>query len=269
MITRQVPVVLSLTTVISLPSLVTPGGGDRLLRPPSAAACAAPNVISHRGDQDGGTENTLGALRAALAAGSGQVELDIHFTKDHHAVLMHDATVDRTTNGTGRISDMTLARFRALRTPDGQHPPTLGGALALVADAGAQVLVELKQVPDALDLRSLRRDYQLLDAYRWAGLMSFSTAALNAVRSIPAVKGLLSESAPSTSAAERWSFVGVRYDNLTRSRVRAYLNAGVPVYAWTPNDRGAWRRLATYGVSRVVTDRTPAYLAWARGTCGA
>ncbi len=233
----------------------------------ASASCSAPGVVSHRGYRSAGPENTIRAFEGALDAGSDEVELDVHFTKDHHPVLMHDATVDRTTTGTGRVADMTLARFRTLRTADGQRPATLAAALEVIRDRGGHVLVELKQVPDARDLRSLRDQYRRLNAYRWASLMSFSVSALRAVRSIPAPKGLLSDSAPRPSRVRNFAFVAIRYDSLTRARVREYLHDGVDVYAWTPNDRGAWRRLAAYGVNGVVTDRTPAYLAWARTAC--
>ncbi|MEW9532441.1 glycerophosphodiester phosphodiesterase [Microbispora sp. NPDC049125] len=253
---------------VSLPTLALIGGGGGLAPSSEVKACSAPGVVAHRGDRSGGTENTAGAFQAALDAGADQVELDVHFTKDHQPVLMHDATVDRTTTGTGAVSGMTLSRFRALRTTDGGRPPTLAGVLDLVREAGARVLVELKQVPDAGDLESLRRTYRSRDAYGWASMMSFSPQALRAVRSIPASQGLLSTSAPPVSAARRYDFVGVRHDALSRARVRAYRDAGVAVYAWTPNDPASWRRLAGYGVNRVVTDRPYAYLAWAGATCG-
>jgi glycerophosphoryl diester phosphodiesterase len=97
--------------------------------------------------------------------------------------------------------------------------------------------------------------------------MSFSPAAMNAVRSIPASKGLLSTAAPPASTAGRYAFVSVRYDHLTSSRVRAYHAAGADVYAWTPNSSVAWRRLTAYGVDRVVTDLAPDYLDWAEDAC--
>ena len=182
-------------------------------------------------------------------------------------MLMHDARVDRTTTGTGRVSDMTLARFRELRTTDAQRPPTLSAALELVRGRAEEVLVELKEVPDAQDLRSLKRDYRRFDAYTWASLMSFSRPALEAVASIPARKGLLATTAPPLTLAGKFAFVVVRYDNLTEALTREYLDHGVAVYAWTPNDRSAWERLAGYGVDRVITNETSAYLAWARERC--
>ncbi|MFF4771946.1 glycerophosphodiester phosphodiesterase [Microtetraspora fusca] len=253
----------ALGTALLLITIFDPRPGRTQLA--TTSSCPAPKVVSHRGY--GGDENTLSAFAHALDEGSGRVELDVHFTRDHHPVVMHDATVDRTTNGSGRVADMTLARFRALRTAGGERPPTLADALRLVRDRGGRVLVELKQVPDARDLRELREIYTALDARRWASLMSFSAAALRAVRTIPAAHGLLSSTAPSPSATEGLSFVGVRYDRLTRARVREYQAAGLSVYAWTADDRDAWRRLAGYGVNGVVTDRTPAYLAWARSAC--
>ncbi|WP_170316952.1 glycerophosphodiester phosphodiesterase [Acrocarpospora corrugata] len=232
------------------------------------ATCTVPGLISHRGYPAAtGTENTLPAFQRALEAGSDRVELDVRFTKDHRPVLMHDATVNRTTTATGRVADMTLAQFRALRTADGRHPPTLGQALRLLRGKTEETLVELKQVPDAADRRSLQDLYRRLSASTWASLTSFSPSALRAVRSIPARKGLLSVSAPRVALAKEFSFVAVRYDNLSRARVREYRAADATIYAWTPNNPSAWQRLGDYGVHRIVTDQTPAYLAWAAQGC--
>jgi glycerophosphoryl diester phosphodiesterase len=240
-----------------------------ITRMPAAAAakCSAPSILSHRGYRSAGLENTLAAFDRALKAGSARVEFDVRFTKDHHPVLMHDATVDRTTTGTGQVAAMTLARFRALRTSDGQRPPTLDQALALLRGRAREALVELKQIPDSADLRALHDTYRRQSAFQWANLTSFSSAALRAVDSIPARKGLLTRSAPSAALAGRYAFVAVRYDQLTRARVRAYRNAGADVYARTANNRDAWRRLADYGVTHILTDQSSAYLAWARQIC--
>lgn len=85
-------------------------------------------------------------------------------------MLMHDATVDRTTTGSGRVEAMTLTRFRALRTGDGQPPPTLDQALALLRGRVGEVLVELKQIPDTADVRALRTTYRRQGAFPWANL---------------------------------------------------------------------------------------------------
>ena len=71
-------------------------------------------VIAHRGYSKVAPENTLAAFRAALAADADIIELDVHMTRDDHLVVMHDGSVERTTNGEGDIADFTLAEIKAL-----------------------------------------------------------------------------------------------------------------------------------------------------------
>lgn len=71
-------------------------------------------VISHRGEHLAHPENTLPAFQAAIAAGADFFELDVRTTADGRLVLMHDSTVNRTTNGTGAVHDMTFDQIRAL-----------------------------------------------------------------------------------------------------------------------------------------------------------
>jgi len=89
-------------------------------------------------------ENSLAALRAALAAGLDVVEIDLRTTADGAIVLMHDAGVERTTNGAGRVSAMTLARLKALDLGSGEPVPTLGEALDLIAASRTRLLLDLK-----------------------------------------------------------------------------------------------------------------------------
>src|SRR5579872_2900060 len=69
---------------------------------------------AHQGGAREGPSSTLWAMERALAAGADAIELDVHATADGHLVVCHDATVDRTTNGTGAIASLTLAEVRAL-----------------------------------------------------------------------------------------------------------------------------------------------------------
>lgn len=73
-----------------------------------------PRVIGHRGSAGTAPENTMISFELAAAIGVDVLELDIHFTRDKHVVVCHDPTVDRTTNGSGRIKDMTLAELQQL-----------------------------------------------------------------------------------------------------------------------------------------------------------
>jgi glycerophosphoryl diester phosphodiesterase len=98
-------------------------------------------VISHRGDWRNWPENSLDAFDSAIKMGVDIIELDVHMTKDSVLVVCHDLTVDRTTNGKGKICDLTLAQIKQLRlkkghgvTTDDTHMPTLEEALRLCKD---------------------------------------------------------------------------------------------------------------------------------------
>lgn len=109
----------------------------------AAAALAAPPVSTrasaHRGDSKTAPENTLPAIESAVRKGAHQIEFDVKFTSDRHLILMHDATVNRTTNGQGRVADLTFSQIRALDAGSwfspqfaGLRVPTFGEALAAI-----------------------------------------------------------------------------------------------------------------------------------------
>ncbi len=75
-----------------------------------------PFIVAHRGAQTREPENTLPAFALAVEQGADALETDLRFTRDHEIVLIHDATIERTTNGRGRISEMTLAELQTFRT---------------------------------------------------------------------------------------------------------------------------------------------------------
>lgn len=81
-------------------------------------------VVMHRADWRNYPENSLPAIEGSIALGVEMAEIDLQRTKDGHLVLMHDATVDRTTTGTGKVADLTLAEIRVLTLRDGLGSPT-------------------------------------------------------------------------------------------------------------------------------------------------
>ncbi|MBQ9773478.1 MAG: hypothetical protein IJW30_02335 [Clostridia bacterium] len=113
-------------------------------------------VAAHRGWSTQYPENTMEAFRAALELGVDQIETDVRVTRDGELVLIHDTTVDRTTNGTGRVIDMTLAELQCLSASNGKGEafaacriPTLIELMELVKDHPTITLdLELKEYPD-------------------------------------------------------------------------------------------------------------------------
>lgn len=112
-------------------------------------------VISHRGEHLSHVENTLPAFQAAMDAGADYFELDVRTTADGHLVLMHDSTVNRTTNGKGKVHDMTFAQIRALDA-QGNQVPTLEEALAL-AHGKIGVYVDCKDIAPAALVEALEK----------------------------------------------------------------------------------------------------------------
>lgn len=113
-------------------------------------------VAGHRGLSARYPENTMPSFRAALEAGLDMIELDVHRTKDGQLIVMHDHTVDRTTDGTGPIAEKTLEEIKALDAGGwfsgefrGERVPTLREFMELVKDAPKDFLIdfELKEYP--------------------------------------------------------------------------------------------------------------------------
>lgn len=119
-------------------------------------------VIAHRGGRALAPENTLAAFRKAIALGADYVEVDVRATRDGHLVLMHDASVDRTTNGHGAVRDLDLAAIRALDAGSrfgaeyaGERVPTLEEALGLCRGR-IGIYLDHKEAPVAQVWRAVR-----------------------------------------------------------------------------------------------------------------
>jgi glycerophosphoryl diester phosphodiesterase len=148
-------------------------------------------VVAHRGASGQAPENTMESFRLGAEAGADAIELDVHLTQDGQLAVIHDDTVDRTTDGTGAVADMTLKDLRGLdagarfATPDGSTPfagkgltiPTLDEVLEWLPD-DLGLVVEIKaraavpRVVEALREQPVRRDGR-------ANVISFDEAAID------------------------------------------------------------------------------------------
>lgn len=101
-------------------------------------------VIGHRGARALAPENTLAALRRGMAC-APFVEVDVRLSSDGKLVVMHDATVDRTTDGRGEVGSLTLAELKRLDAGGGERIPLFAEVLDLVAGSGGGLVVEIKE----------------------------------------------------------------------------------------------------------------------------
>lgn len=119
-------------------------------------------VMGHRGARHEAPENTLPGIQRALSAGAEAIEVDVQPTRDGALVVIHDETLERTTDGRGRVDDHDLSALRALDAGGGATLPTLPEVLALCAGR-AELFVELK---------SPGCEARVVDAIRAAGQVS-------------------------------------------------------------------------------------------------
>lgn len=101
-------------------------------------------IVAHRGLAEGAPENTLSALRRSIARGVLTIELDIRVTNDGRLVVLHDSTLDRTTDCKGPVRAYGIAELKRCDAGSGERIPTLGEALRLVGDWPAVLLLDIK-----------------------------------------------------------------------------------------------------------------------------
>ncbi|HWK79672.1 MAG TPA: glycerophosphodiester phosphodiesterase family protein [Thermomicrobiales bacterium] len=145
-------------------------------------------LIGHRGARNEAPENTLAGFAHARALGLDAIELDLRQTRDGQIVVIHDATVDRTTNGEGSVADLTLADLRALDArsvhPAWPNPvtiPTLDEVLHWAGPTGMFLQIEIKA--DSLDRMAATIDEAVRQVTRWnmAGRVLFSSFDADAI----------------------------------------------------------------------------------------
>jgi glycerophosphoryl diester phosphodiesterase len=212
-------------------------------------------IYAHRGASLNHPENTLRAFRHALAIGVDGIELDVHATADGIPVVIHDRDVERTTNGTGYVDEMPLARLETFDAGDGERVPTLAEVLALVGDA-AHLDVEIKGIGierAVLDMLSHA------PAVRWA-ISSFTWDTLRTVRQLDPVAEVwpLAEHVGNelfAIAAELGSPAVSLFTGAYTTETAAKLHdAGLRVIVWTVNDPQEARRIADLGAFALCTD---------------
>ncbi len=235
-------------------------------------------VIAHRGASDAAPENTLAAFRLALSDADA-LELDVHLTADELVVVMHDATVDRTTTGTGALAEMTYATVATLDAGSWFGPafanervPTLDQVLDLV-DGERTVLVELKWPQQGIYTNLVARVVDIIRKHKaesWVIVQSFEYEYLRELhtlapditfyqlvygyRSFPPVYRDRTLHLGRFPAIEGASGLAIYYKFLSPQVIKKYHAMGRKVVTWTVNDPGDIRRVANLGVDGIISD---------------
>jgi glycerophosphoryl diester phosphodiesterase len=239
---------------------------------------ALPPVIGHRGAAGHAPENTLAGFRHAARLGVAWVEFDVQLTADAVPVVIHDHTLDRTTDGYGQVRRCSFERLRRFDAGGWMHPayigervPTLAEVLAVVIEAGQGCNIELKPQKgrEAETARvALETARALWPAHLPPPLVSsFEAAALGAAREAAPdwPRGFLAGKLPPDwrrhVAALDCASVNLHHRRLTPGIVAEIREAGLPVAAYTVNDPARACLLWSWGVSSVFSDVPDAVMA--------
>ncbi|MBU4448930.1 MAG: glycerophosphodiester phosphodiesterase [Proteobacteria bacterium] len=214
-------------------------------------------IMGHRGSPADEPENTLRSFRRALAVGVAAVELDVQLTKDGRLAVIHDETLDRTTNGRGPVQDFTLAELKKLDAGRGEPVPSLEEVFDLV-QGKADLVVELKQ-PEAAG--ALLDFFQERRAFEFATIISFWHPAGKAVKkSEPRLNtGVLRVGCPAAPvglarAADAGALI-LQYAYVTPELVAAAHENGLLVYVWNIDDTETLKPYLTMNLDGIGSNR--------------
>ncbi|HEX2065693.1 MAG TPA: glycerophosphodiester phosphodiesterase family protein [Candidatus Thermoplasmatota archaeon] len=225
-------------------------------------------AAAHRGLSAEHPENTLRAFGAAVAAGFPALEMDLQATRDGHVVVLHDATLSRTTDGEGEVEDLDLREVQAFDTGAGPVP-TLEGVFGLLKAWDGLYNLEVK-APAALEptLRLARERapgrFQVSSMVPGIVLEARDLDAAAPLGLIPL--GPVEEEDWEVAQAAGCQWVNVDHDFLDAEAMAQAREHGVKVGGWTVNDAARARELAGLGVACVITDALAVFDAVRPGT---
>jgi glycerophosphoryl diester phosphodiesterase len=238
-------------------------------------------IAAHRGGAALWPENSLLAFQSAIALGSDLLELDVHLTRDQAVAVIHDATFDRTSDGSGPVAAATADDLRRLRlrgrdrTLTAEHVPTLDEVLAVVSAAPTRVglLVEVKDPGAGRRYEGLEELVLALLArtglQAQATVMAFDLRVVARVRELaPRARtsllvdrvgldrvGARPEQVVGWAAAAGVTDLGLEHVMVDEGLVRAAHTAGLALGVWTVNDEDTIRRMLDLGVDILTSDR--------------
>lgn len=212
-------------------------------------------IYAHRGFSAAHPENTIEAFRAALDLGVYGVELDVHASADGIPVVIHDAELERTTNGTGLVTSKTVAELAALDAGNGQKVPTFEEVVAL-ANGRFHFDIEIKGQNCEQGVLDVLARYPETRA----AISSFDWDVLRTVRRLApdfdlwVLTPTIDDAAIAAAHELDATTLAVYHLSITQSSIAAAAASGLAVMAWTVNTQSEADRLRALGVVAICTD---------------
>lgn len=217
--------------------------------------------LGHRGACGHAPENTLASMRKAIELGVHGFEFDIQLSKDNEPVVIHDDTLERTTNGKGCVSDFTLQELQLLDAGNGEKIPSLRNVLDMV-DKRCRLLIELKAEHSAQGVADIVTHYVQHFGWSYEQLFvcSFDHLQIAAVRAInpdihtcALLVGIPVSLAALASEAGAWA-INPNVHHITQALVDDAHRRNLKVITWTGNDPRDIERMKALGVDGIISD---------------
>ncbi|MDP1949286.1 MAG: glycerophosphodiester phosphodiesterase family protein [Nitrospirota bacterium] len=212
--------------------------------------------IGHRGAAGHAPENTLAAIHKGIALGVDFVEIDVRRTADGVLVILHDESVSRTTNGTGRVDRLSLHEVKTFDAGNGEQIPTLEEVLT-ETDGRVGLMLELKIEGIAQQVVEAVHRVEFTNAVIYASFLHDELTHIRAAdpkASLMVLFDHVPQSPVSRAIAYGPSHVGLRHDTATRRLVDAFHQVGLVVCVYTANCPGDIQHALSVGVDGVISN---------------
>lgn len=217
--------------------------------------------IGHRGAKGYEPENTLIAFEKAINLGVDGIELDVHLSSDKELIVIHDETVDRTTNGKGEVNQLSLKELKALKIEITEKIPTLTEVLDLV-NQRCFINIELKGIGTAQPVLQLISHYTSEKNWDYNSFIisSFDWKMLEETHSLDSkIKiGVLTEESidKALAFAKKINAFSIHpdYELLSKENVILMQQNGFEVYPWTVNSENTIQKIKSYNVNGIISD---------------
>lgn len=237
-------------------------------------------VIAHRGGSHLAPENTMAAFKNAIKLGVDMIEIDVEQTKESVVVVIHDATVDRTTNGTGAVDTLSWDYVKSLNASQSwkgdnykdEKISTLDEVLDLLKGTGVTLLIEIKEGSErypGIEKRTVDA-IQKFNAYSWAIVQSFNKKAIDRVKQDDEniktfyllgrsnfrdyYNKIRREKEQNPSLKFNYDGLAVSYKAWSKQSLDSVKQMGLETYAWTVGDTLAMKELIDNGITGIITD---------------
>jgi len=226
-----------------------------------------PWVIAHRGASAVAPENTMAAFRRAVELGADCIETDLHLSRDGRLVILHDATLNRTTNGEGPVKNLTLAELRELDAGRwfsqqfaGERLPTIEELLDFAGQVDLSLYLEIKGGAGYGVERAVISALRGRKESKASVVLCFDASVLDRIHQLDrlVMTGLLFESDPEAMVREAVRVgarqIAPRGDCITPELIADAHRRGLKLVAWTVNEPTQMRALAAAGIDGIITN---------------